>query len=102
MREGFMYAIAIVRYRRPIEEVLKHVEAHRAYLRDLKKQGRLLASGPLDPRNGGALLLRVSDDGVAQHLDRIRDEDPFIRAGVAQYEIWPWVPNIGKEELDRL
>ena len=97
-----MYAIAIVRYRRPIEEVLKHVEAHRAYLRDLRKQGRLLASGPLDPRNGGALLLRVPDDDVAQHLDRIRDEDPFIRTGVAQYEIWPWVPNIGKDELDRL
>ncbi|HEV8702148.1 MAG TPA: YciI family protein [Candidatus Polarisedimenticolia bacterium] len=97
-----MYAIAIVRYRRSIEEVLKHLEAHRAYLRELKKQGRLLASGPLDPRNGGALLLRVPDDEVAKHLDRIRDEDPFIRAGVAQYEIWPWAPNIGKEELDRL
>ena len=97
-----MYAVALVRYRRPLEEVLKHVDAHRAYLRELKAQGRLLASGPLDPRNGGALLLRVPDDDVATHLDRIRDGDPFVRAGVAQYEIWPWAPNIGKEDLDRL
>jgi len=97
-----MYAIALVRYRRPLEEVLKHLDAHRTYLGELKKQGRLLASGPLDPRHGGALLLRVPDDGVAQHLDRIREEDPFVKAGVAQYEIWPWAPNIGKDDLDRL
>ena len=97
-----MYAIALVRYRRPLEEVLKHVEAHRTYLRELQKQGRLLASGPLDPRNGGALLLRVPDEDVGKNLDHIREDDPFVRAGVAQYEIWPWAPNIGKEELDRL
>ena len=30
-----MYAIAIVRYRKPLEEVLPVVEAHRAYLREL-------------------------------------------------------------------
>ena len=97
-----MYAVALVRYRRPIQEVLKHVEAHRAYLRGLKEKGWLLASGPLDPRNGGALLLRLPDDDVAKHMDRVRDDDPFVRAGVAQYEIWPWAPNIGKEDLDRL
>ncbi len=97
-----MYAIALVRYRRPLEEVLKHVEAHRAYLRDLKEKGLVLASGPLDPRNGGALLLRVPDGAVQETLDRIRVDDPFIQAGVAQYEIWPWLPNIGKESLDRL
>jgi len=95
-----MYAIAIIRYRRPLEEVLKVVEAHRAYLRSLREKGVLLASGPLDPRSGGALLLKVAD----QHgsLDRIRDEDPFIKAGAAQYELLPWLPNIGREELDRL
>ncbi len=97
-----MYAIALVRYRRPLEEVLKHVEAHRAYLRDLKEKGLLLVSGALDPRNGGALLLRVPDVSAQEALDRIRDDDPFIHAGVAQYEVWPWLPNIGKESLDRL
>jgi uncharacterized protein YciI len=97
-----MYAIAIIRYRRPLEEVLKVVEAHRAYLASLKERGILLASGPLDPRNGGALLLRVAQDNVLASLDRIRDEDPFTKAGVAQYELLPWLPNIGKEDLDRL
>jgi hypothetical protein len=33
-----MYALALIRYRRPLEEVLAHHEAHRAYLRGLKTQ----------------------------------------------------------------
>lgn len=63
--------MALVRYRRPLEEVLPHVEAHRAYLGELKARGWLLASGPLDPRNGGALLLRVPDDGVPARKDAL-------------------------------
>ena len=97
-----MYAIAIVRYRKPLEEVLKHIEAHRAYLADLKTKGLLLASGPLDPRSGGALLLRVPDDAVAATLDAIRDGDPFIQQGCAQYELLPWAPTIGVDSLDKL
>jgi uncharacterized protein YciI len=95
-----MYAIAIVRYRRPLDEVLTVIEAHRAYLKQLKDQGLVLASGPLDPRYGGALLLRVPDEGAAAALDRIRDGDPFTLKGVAQYELLPWAPVFGKEELD--
>ena len=97
-----MYAIALLRYRRPLEDVLTVVDAHRAYLRGLKDRGLLLASGPLEPRTGGVLLLRVPDDAVRETLDRIRDEDPYTRAGMAQYEVWPWVPNVGAEGLDRL
>ena len=97
-----MYALAILRYRKPLEEVLKHVDPHRAYLRGLQEQGLLLASGPLVPRNGGALLLRVPDDDVQNALDRIRDNDPFTLVGVAQYELMPWDQGIGREGLDRL
>jgi uncharacterized protein YciI len=97
-----MYAIAIVRYRKPLEEVLKHQDPHRAYLRDLKAKGTLLASGPLEPRYGGVLLLRVPDAGAAAALDAVRDGDPFVKAQVAQYELLPWLPNIGAEDLERL
>ncbi len=97
-----MYAIALLRYRRPLEEVLAHVEPHRAYLGELKKRGVLLASGPLDPRYGGALLLRVPDAGADAALDSVRDNDPFYKAGVAQYELMPWIPTYGKEELDKI
>ena len=97
-----MYAIAIIRYRRPLEEVLALQEQHRAYLKTLHAQGTLIASGPLDPRSGGALLLRVSDDDVQGALDGVRDGDPYVTFGVAQYELLPWVVGTGKEELDRM
>jgi uncharacterized protein YciI len=97
-----MYALAIIRYRKPLEDVLKHIESHRAYLQGLKQEGMLLASGPFVPRSGGGLLLRVPDHEIQATLDSIRDNDPFTRFGLAQYELWPWAPTIGVEELDRL
>lgn len=97
-----MYALGIIRYRRPLDEVLAVVDEHRAYLRRLEAEGTLLASGPFDPRAGGALLLRLPDDDVQAALDRVRDDDPFVKAGMAQYELLPWLPVIGKEKLDRL
>ena len=97
-----MYAIAILRYRRPLEEVTVALEDHRAYLRALKDRGLLVASGPAHPRNGGMLILRVPDDDVIPSLDRIRDGDPYYQRGLAQYELIPWAPTIGKDELDEM
>lgn len=97
-----MYAIAILRYRKPLDDVLKATDEHRAYLRTLHEQGILLASGPMDPRSGGILMLRVDDAAPDAHLDRIRDGDPFWQQGLAQYELLRWVPVIGKDSLDRL
>lgn len=97
-----MYAIALIRYRRPIEDVLAVQDRHRAYLRSLKEKGTLIASGPMDPRSGGALLLRVPDDDVHGALDAVRDGDPYVTFGVAQYELIPWAVNTGREDLDKL
>ncbi len=96
-----MYAIAIIRYRRPLEEVVVHQDAHRAYLRGLKEKGLVIASGPMDPRSGGLVLLRVPDNDT-KTLDSVRDNDPFYLSGVAQYELIGWAPGIGKEDLDKL
>ena len=97
-----MYAIAIIRYRRPLEEVVAVTDQHRAYLKELKDQGQLIASGPMDPRSGGVLLRTVPDDDVSGALDRIREGDPYVTFGLAQYELIPWVVGIGKEDLDRI
>jgi uncharacterized protein YciI len=98
-----VYAIALIRYRKQLDDVLKVIDEHRAYLKDLKAKGTLLASGPLEPRYGGALLLRIPDGGDADAaLNAVRDGDPFVKRGIAQYELLPWMANIGKEDLDRL
>ena len=46
------------------------------YLQGLKQQGFLLCSGPLEPRFGGAAVLRLPDDQMPDILDTIRDDDP--------------------------
>ena len=96
-----MYAVALIRYRAPVEQVIVYQDPHRAYLRELKAKGVLIASGPCNPRFGGILLLRVGDDDF-KALDAIRDSDPFVQNGVAQYELLGWNPVIGKEDLDKL
>jgi uncharacterized protein YciI len=97
-----MYGIVIVRYRQPVEEVVKMQEPHRAYLRQLKQDGILIAAGPMDPRFGGMFLVRLPDDNPRASLDAIRDNDPFHTAGLAQYELIPWNVVIGKDDLDSL
>ena len=52
-----MYALVILKYRVPLDVVEAVTDAHRAYLRELKAAGTLVASGPFNPRTGGALLL---------------------------------------------
>ena len=96
-----MYALALIRYRRPLDEVLAHHAAHRTYLLSLKAAGTLVASGPLDPRNGGVLLLRLPDTASESALDVIRDGDPYWQQGVAQYELLRWNAGIGREDLDK-
>jgi uncharacterized protein YciI len=95
-----MYAMIIVRYRRPLPEIEAVTEAHRAYLGKLQAQGILVASGPLDPRFGGMLLVRVQDENALSELDALRDGDPFYQHGLANYELLPWKVMHGREALD--
>ncbi len=97
-----MYALVLIRYRLPLEEIAKVTEEHRAYLRELKAAGTLLASGPMDPRSGGALLLRVPDGDVQKSLTAVRDGDPFFKQNLANYELIAWNVMAGKEDLDKL
>lgn len=95
-----MYALMILRYRAPMEEIVAATEVHRSYLRELHAQGVVLAAGPFDPRTGGALLLRLAEDGPT--LDAIRDADPFYTQGLVEYELLPWKVGIGLAALDGL
>ncbi|MGA8892813.1 MAG: YciI family protein [Anaeromyxobacteraceae bacterium] len=96
-----MYVIAIVRYRKPLEELQKHQDAHRAWASGLRDRGLIVASGPLEPRFGGAILLRFPDGTPDAEILALRDQDPYVKGGVAQWELLPWSPVNGKENLDR-
>src|SRR5690606_31275873 len=96
-----MYAIMIIRYVKPLDEVAGVTPAHRSYLASLHAHGTLLASGPFDPRVGGLLLFNIPDDDPGA-LEAIRDGDPFFQQQIAEYELHRWAPTIGTDGLARL
>lgn len=85
-----MYALILVRYRRPLAEVGSVTEAHRPYLGTLKAQGTLLSSEPLDPRFRGVWLVRVQDENPVADQDTLRDGDPLHKAGLANWGLLVW------------
>jgi uncharacterized protein YciI len=94
-----LYAFVALKYRYPLERMQQTVDRHRAYLRELLAQGKMIASGPFVPREGGALLLRVEDEAEIQP---ILDKDPFQIERLVDTTIYKWAPNIGVEGLDSL
>jgi uncharacterized protein YciI len=94
-----LYAIVTLRYTAPLERILKTVEKHRAYLRELHQQGKMVASGPFVPREGGALILRIED---ASEVERLRAKDPYRIESLCTETVHVWDPNIGREGLDSL
>jgi uncharacterized protein YciI len=94
-----LYAIVVVKYRYPLERMTQTLDRHRAYLRELHAQGKMIASGPFVPREGGAILLRVEDDSEIQP---ILDKDPFQIERLVDTTIHRWAPNIGIEGLESL
>jgi uncharacterized protein YciI len=94
-----MLAIAILTYAVPLDQVLAHVDEHRAYLGTLQARGKLLASGPFVPRTGGALLLRAEDEG---ELAEMIANDPFAVKKIATYETRVWAPTFGVEALEKM
>ncbi len=93
------YALVLYAYRAPLERMLETTERHRAYLRGLHTRGLLVASGPLDPRTGGALIFRVRDD---EELRTLLAADPFAEESLVDATIHFWMPNIGVALLDAL
>ena len=94
-----LYAFVALKYRYPLERMLKTIDRHRAYLRELLVQGKMVASGPFVPREGGGLLLRIENPAeIAPLLAR----DPYHLEGLVSDIVYVWDPNIGREGLDKL
>jgi NADP-dependent 3-hydroxy acid dehydrogenase YdfG/uncharacterized protein YciI len=92
-----MLAIVSVTHTENPEQVAKHADEHRAYLRSLSEKGTLIVSGPIAGRAGGMYLLRVDDEN---HARAIAERDPFNVHGVARHEVRMWTPTLGAERLE--
>lgn len=70
-------------YTVPLDEVDKHITPHMDWVARGYDAGTFLASGRKEPRTGGAIIAR----GDRAALEALVATDPFVTAGVAEYEI---------------
>lgn len=71
-------------YKKPLEDVEKHLIAHREFLDKFYQAGYFIASGPRDPRVGGIILCNASSTEEAKNIVA---QDPFLINEIADYEI---------------
>ena len=83
--------IAILIYKKPLEEVDRFLQAHRDYLAEHYAAGDFIASGPQTPRIGGVIMIKA-DNRVA--VDCIIAQDPFNINGIADYQIVEFTPTM--------
>jgi uncharacterized protein YciI len=82
---------------RPYSAMQPHLEAHRAWVRQLRKRGVLISSGYLVdgeglPGGGGLLLLEAASYAEAEALVRT---DPMVCSGGVDWRLEQWQPSVG-------
>jgi uncharacterized protein YciI len=80
--------LVLLDYLAPLEEMDRHVDAHRAHLAEQYAAGRLLMSGPQMPRSGGVIVACVP---TRDEVEAMMQRDPFVIAGVVSYRIIEFV-----------
>lgn len=83
--------IAILTYKKPLEEVDRFLQAHREYLAEHYAAGDFIASGPQTPRVGGIIFMKAESRAG---IDSIIEQDPFNINGIADYRIVEFTPTM--------
>jgi uncharacterized protein YciI len=83
--------IAILTYKKPIEDVDRFLQANRNYLADHYAAGNFIASGPQTPRIGGVIMIKADN---REAVDSIIVQDPFNINGIADYQIVEFTPTM--------
>ena len=76
--------VVLLSYQRPLAEIDRSMRAHVAFLEEGYRAGLFVASGRRVPRTGG-VILAVSPSREA--LAALMEHDPFVREGLATFEI---------------
>lgn len=83
--------IAILSYKKPLEDVDRFLQAHREYLAKHYAAGDFIASGPQTPRTGGVIIIKAENRAA---VDSIIAQDPFNINGIADYQIVEFTPTM--------
>ncbi|CAJ0810422.1 YciI family protein [Ralstonia flaminis] len=85
-----MLYLILFAYRAPLSEMDRVLPAHRQHLDTHYASGHFLMSGPLVPREGGAILARAAS---REEIDAIVARDPFVLEHLADVRVIAWSPN---------
>ena len=81
--------VLLLKYIKPLEEVERLMPAHKEFLDRFYREGKIIVSGPREPRTGGVILADVDSELEAM---KIVVEDPFFTEKVADYEVVRFTP----------
>lgn len=87
--------IAILTYKKPLEEVDCFLQAHCEYLAKHYAVGDFIASGPQNPRIGGVIMMKAANRAA---VDSIISQDPFNINGIADYQIVEFTPTLFRDD----
>ena len=81
----------------PYSAMKPHLEAHRAWVEQLRADGVVISSGYLvdgegRPGGGGLLQLQAANYAEAEALVL---EDPMVRSGCVEWRLQEWRPSVG-------
>lgn len=80
----------------PLSVIDSLYDAHKAFLQELYQQGRIIVSGPKDPRIGGVIVALGKD--VAD-IEATFGADPFLTENAARATITAFHPRMVVEAL---
>ena len=83
--------IAVLTYKKSLEEVDRYLQAHRDYLAEHYAAGDFIASGPQTPRVGGVIMIKAENRVT---VDTIISQDPFKINEIADYQIVEFTPTM--------
>ena len=83
--------IAILTYKKSIEEVDHFLQEHREYHAEHYAAGNFIASGPQTPRVGGVIMIKAENRAA---VDSIIARDPFYINSIADYQIVEFTPTM--------
>lgn len=90
--------IVDINYIAPMHLVEEYLEEHRAFLHTYYHDGTFIASGRKEPRTGGIILAR----GSQENIEQIVNQDPFKKNKIAEYTFTQFIPTMADENLTSL
>ena len=86
---------------RPYAEMKTHLQAHRVWVEQLRREAVVICSGYLvdgegQPGGGGLLLLEAPSYAEAEALVR---SDPMLISGGVDWRLQQWMPAVGNLEI---